>query len=184
MADLISVAFDNARLFTESQEALALSRRTYGESSGQAWIEQARSILGYSSSDLGTFPFKDINTSEAQIDQTRPEDVVPLSIPLKIRDTVIGELQTYKADGSDEWKPEELSMIEMIVDELAVALEGARLYQETQQRVGLEQVTREVSTRMRESLDIETVIQTAASELRKVLDLSEVEIRMGTTQEE
>jgi GAF domain-containing protein len=70
-------------------------------------------------------------------------------------------------------------MLETIIEQIGVALDGARLYEETQIRASSERVIGEISTRMRETLDVETVLQTAARELRSVLDLAEVEIRMG-----
>jgi GAF domain-containing protein len=78
-----------------------------------------------------------------------------------------------------DWFPEEITLLKTIVEQLGIALESARLYEETQRRAAFEKLTREVTTQMRQSLDIDTVIRIAAAEFKRVLDLSEVEIRMG-----
>jgi GAF domain-containing protein len=43
MADQVAVALDNARLYTESQQALESARRAYGQLSRHAWLELLRS---------------------------------------------------------------------------------------------------------------------------------------------
>ncbi|RPI58397.1 MAG: HAMP domain-containing protein, partial [Chloroflexi bacterium] len=58
MADQVAVAIDNARLFAESQAALAAERRAYGEVSAKAWqrLSAAREQWGYRSSEEGLAP--------------------------------------------------------------------------------------------------------------------------------
>ena len=75
-------------------------------------------------------------------------------------------------------------MLENIAEQLGVALEGARLYEETQIQAENERLIGEITTRMRESLDIESVVQTAAKELRDALNLAEVEIRLRHNEDE
>jgi GAF domain-containing protein len=134
--------------------------------------------IGFRSTEQGTFTYQD--SEEDFRGQSIINEGESINIPIKIRDEVIGELATAKPGG---WQSEELAMIETIVEQIGVALESAILYQETQQRAGFEQLTREATTRMRESLDLESVIEIAASEFRKALDLSEVEIRIGPADE-
>jgi GAF domain-containing protein len=43
MADQVAVALDNARLYTESQQALEAARRAYGQLSRRAWLDLLRS---------------------------------------------------------------------------------------------------------------------------------------------
>ena len=52
-------------------------------------------------------------------------------------------------------------------EQLSVALESALLFKQTQQRAAQEKLVGEVTTRIRESLDIETVLKTAAQEVRQ-----------------
>jgi len=178
MADLVSVAIDNARLFSESQAALETSQRLFGEMSTQSWRKQTQTNLGYRSNDRGTFPISSIGPEPAENEVS--SELKPISIPIKIRDAVIGELNSSKLG---DWHSEELSIIEALAEQIGVALEEASLFQETQRRASFEQLTREVTTRMRETLNLESVVQIAATEFRKALDLSEVEIRMGITED-
>ena len=71
--------------------------------------------------------------------------------------------------------------METLTDQLGVALESARLYQDTQLRAAREQWTSEIAARIRETLDVDTVLQTAAHAMRQVLGLYDVAIRLGDT---
>jgi GAF domain-containing protein len=182
MADLVSVAIDNARLYTETQVALETSRRAYGEASSKSWQEQIQKAIGFRSTEQGTRRFDGSNIQMGDADDRSSGKT--LSVPIKVRDIVVGELITRKSGEGDEWYPEEITMIESIVEQLGVALEGARLYEETQRRAAYEQLTREISTRIRETLDIENVLQTSTFELRHSIDLEEVEVRLGILPED
>jgi GAF domain-containing protein len=173
MADLVSISIENARLFTESQEALEASRRAYGDISSGAWKEIHQQEISFHSSESGTYKYQSGLIPQTQGFQSK------LTLPIMVRDTVIGELTTRKSENAGEWLPEEISLLEAVVEQLGVALESARLYEETQKRVAYEQLTRDVTNQMRESLDIDTVLRIAAAEFKRALDLSEVEIRMG-----
>jgi hypothetical protein len=61
---------------------------------------------------------------------------------------------------------------------LNIALESARLHQDTQRRAIRERLISEVTGRMRQTLDVETVLKTAVDEIYQAMDLSELVIRM------
>jgi GAF domain-containing protein len=62
-----------------------------------------------------------------------------------------------------------------VAGQLGLALESARLYQDTQRRAAQEQLVGEVTSRMRETLDVEKVLQkqdnTEEELLREIGDL-------------
>jgi hypothetical protein len=59
-------------------------------------------------------------------------------------------------------------------------LESARLHQDTQRRAAREQLIGDVTARIRETLDMETMLKTAAQEVRQALGLPEVTIRLAS----
>ncbi|MBN1954311.1 MAG: GAF domain-containing protein [Anaerolineae bacterium] len=99
--------------------------------------------------------------------------------PIKVRDEVVGVIDARKPQGSGRWTAEELEVLETLTDQLGVALDGARLYQETQRRVVQERLTAEVTARMRQTLDVDAVLRTAVQEMGAALGLGKVEVRMG-----
>jgi hypothetical protein len=64
---------------------------------------------------------------------------------------------------------------------MAFAAENLRLLEETQQRAARERLLVGITSRVRETLDVDTVLQTAIREIGQALKLAEVEVRMSTT---
>ena len=182
MADQIGVAIDNAILFTESQRNLEAARRAYGEISLQAWQEiiRGRKDISYRSISKETISTEikpDIQAGETTIPHSDKRHT--LAIPIKVRDTVIGMIDTYKPAQAGEWSSDEIDVIEDIVGQLSVALESARLYEETQQRAESERVIGEITSRMQETLNVETVLKTAVNDIYESLALEQITIQLA-----
>ena len=197
LADLVAIAIENARLFRESNEALETSRRIYGEISHRSWMEilNERAELSYTSLDypsLGDNLGQDRNVEGEGNEGEKGEDIerverhgnYPLSLPIKVRETVIGYLDTFKPKESGGWTPEEYDMVTTIIEQLGVALESARLYEASQLQAERERLVGEVASRMRESLNVDAVLRTAVQELRQSLGISEVEVRLKSSQQD
>jgi GAF domain-containing protein/HAMP domain-containing protein len=179
MADQVAVALDNARLFQQVQESVETERRAYGELSREAWAELARgrSYLGYRYDESGVVP---VNV-RLELDDERGGDgdgQPGLALPIKVRGRVIATIKAHKPDGAGDWAAEEAALLETLANQVGVALEGARLYQDTQLRAARERLTSEITARMRETLDVETILQTAVREMRQALGLHDVTIQL------
>ena len=108
----------------------------------------------------------------------------PLAIPVKVRGNVIGVIDTFKPSAGSTWTPEEIALAETLADQLGTALESARLYQDTQRRAIREQLVGEITTRMRESLDMEAVLKTAVQEIGERLGLHDIAIQLEMQQDQ
>jgi len=188
MADQVAVALDNARLFAESQEALQAERRAYGELSREAWTELLRShsSLGFLSNRQGVSPLGDqrrpemetaLRTGQMALDENGASSLV---MPVKVRGQVVAVVGGRKPQDAGEWTAEEITLVEAVTEQLSLALESARLYQDTQRRAERERVTGQLTSRIRESLDVETVLKTAVREIGEALGLAALDVRMGT----
>ncbi|MBU1662655.1 MAG: GAF domain-containing protein [Chloroflexi bacterium] len=186
MADQIAVAFDNAELFAKSEASLEAERRAYGELSQDAWkaLSRSQSIPRYLSDAPGiAHPIKEQQQAQTlqalQNGQIIQEDGLTAIIPLKSHGQVLGGVRLRKPEDSGAWTQTQIELVETLSEQLGVALESARLYQDTQRRAARERLTGEVTARMRETLDIETVLKTATREFLSVLNLAEVEVRLS-----
>jgi GAF domain-containing protein len=176
MSDQVAIALDNARLYTEGQDAERALRRSYGESSRQGWVDTLRSqpVIGYISDPKGVYS---VQPDEEPIQNPAKGEI--LKIPVKVRDQVLGSIQAQKEETGQEWTQDEIEMLKTLVDQLSIALENARLYEDTQRRAERERVAADISARIRESLDVDTVLRTAVMEMRRALNLDEITIRLG-----
>lgn len=187
MADQVAVALDNARLFGEARQALEAAHRAYGELSREAWGEllKVRPNLGFLRRKRRIAPAGDLWRPEMEAalrtGQTIPGEngAASLTTPIKARGHVIGVIDARKPGNTGAWTPEEIALLETLAEQLSVALESARLYQDTQRRAVRERLTGEIAARMRETFDVETVLKTAAQEVRHALDLPEVVVRLA-----
>jgi GAF domain-containing protein len=186
LADHIALSLNNAELFAKSEAALKAERRAYGELSHSAWKElsQQQNNPGYLVNADGTihpirgqFTFQEAQTA-IQSGQIIQDDGMTAIIPIKSRGYVLGGIKIRKDDAA--WTPSEIELVKTLSEQLSVALESALLFKQTQQRAAQEKLVGEVTTRIRESLDIETVLKTAAQEVRQALGLPEVVVRLAS----
>ena len=186
LADQVAMAISNTRLFQQAQERLEAERRAYGEIVREAWAEavRARPDLGVISNEQGIYPVENPWQSD-MVRVTQTGEIVrdggpTVVLPVRIRDHVVGAVRLRKPDDADQWTDEELALTQTLTDQLSVALESARLYQDAQRRATRERLIGEVTDRVRETLDIETILKTGAREVRQALDLPEVVVRLVT----
>jgi GAF domain-containing protein/CHASE3 domain sensor protein len=192
MADQVAVAIDNARLFANAQTALeemeAINRRYLG----QAWREYTRSraTSGYEQTDAGITSLGDRTLPDVQqVMSTRQPlitgthgDNAPSAVllPITLRGQPVGVLGLEEAGGEQQWSDDDIALAEAVAEQLALAADNLRLLDETQRRAARERLVGEITDRMRETLDVDTVLRTAVREMRQILDLAEAEVRLGT----
>lgn len=189
VADQVAVALDNARLFTEAQAAIETERRAYGEINRQAWKEvlRARPELRYRRDMRGEVYSASGPQSQEIIRAVQTGDAVysenaTLALPIKIRDNVVGALRFRKPDVNEAWTAEEVTLMQTLIEQLEGALERARLYENTQRSAARERTIGQVTARMREPLELENVLKTAADQMREALGLEELVVRLATEQ--
>ncbi|RLD11343.1 MAG: hypothetical protein DRI56_01235 [Chloroflexota bacterium] len=187
MADQIAVALNNAQLLTEANTALEAERRAYGELSHQAWTNMlhSRTDWGYDFENMSLLKAQGNWSNEMrQAEETGKsilsDDETSLAIPIEIRGHVLGVLNFDKDNPEEHWTLEEQALLESLTKELGQALESARLYQDTQRSAAQGRIASEITTHMRETLDIETVLKTAVSDISEALGLAALDVQLGT----
>jgi GAF domain-containing protein/HAMP domain-containing protein len=188
MADQVAAAIDNARLYAESQAALEAERRAYGELSAEAWgdLLRVRADWGYRYDRRAVSVVEGRWSDEMREAERTGQTVIghegngsgELAIPIRVRGKAIGVLRFGKRGDDAEWTPAEVTLLETLTDRMGQSLEGARLYQDTQRRVVRERLIGEVTGRIRESLDMETVLRTAVDRVQEALGLDRLVIRL------
>lgn len=187
MADQIALAIENARLLAQSLRALEELETSYGQRLQDAWRQRGPgpvSAFRYtrvgveSASRLPEFEMPSDQRSSVVAD---PETGHQMTVPIRLRDQVLGSLVLRRESEQSTWSQQDITMVEELSNQIALALESARLYQDTQRRAARDRMLGEVTTRIRETLDMDTMLQIAIREIGDALGLAEVEVRMGRT---
>lgn len=100
-----------------------------------------------------------------------------LALPITLRGELLGAIG-LRREGQQGWSQAELALAETVGDQLAQTMESLRLLEDAQRRAAGDRLMSEVMGRMRETLDLETVLKTTADELFRVLNLDEVTVRL------
>lgn len=100
-----------------------------------------------------------------------------------MRDQVIGVLDLQEADEDRSWLEEEIALVEAVAEQLGLALENARLFEQTQARVQRETHVRQITERIRDTMDVDAMLQTAVRELGRALGVPKVYVRLGGDEE-
>ncbi len=189
LADQLAIAIENVALFDQIQETLEAQRVAYGEISRDAWrqIIGTPGGIGYLCDAQGvTEPdhrwLPDMVAAYRQNQLVRA-DGTTLLIPIDIRDNVEGVVRLCKDESMGDWTEDEVEFMQSLVAQLSGTLDSARLYQETQLRAAHQQMLGKVTSRIRQTLDIETVLRTAVEQVRQTLGLPEVVVQLRNSAE-
>jgi GAF domain-containing protein len=73
----------------------------------------------------------------------------------------------------------DIAVMQTMADQVAVAIENARLFEEIQGLARRERTISQITGKLRSALNMETVLQTAVQELGQALGASEAIVRLG-----
>jgi GAF domain-containing protein len=159
MASQVAVALENARLFQETRQRLQELQTVQRQYLQEAWTSlSAQKNLEYGIGD-------DAATITA----------IALNVPLTLRDQIIGQI---RLEGDAEWSPEERAWVEAVATQTSIALENARLMEESRDQASIERTVAEITARVWSANTIDSILQTAAKEIGRALNLSEATIAL------
>ena len=160
MANQISVALENGSLFQQVQQNLDEIRSIQRQYTLQSWkrvenTEELRYEVG---------------------DEEHHGTDNELEVSLAMRGGVIGEI---KLDSDNAWTPEQRNLIKSIAAQASLALENARLLEESQSTATRERLIAEISSKIWSSTTMDGILRTAVQELGRALDASEAVIELN-----
>jgi GAF domain-containing protein len=162
IADTLAIALENARLFQEAQSTLDELRVAQRAYITKTWSETAREHEKFEYSSGGPAPVQGSETSS-------------IDVPLTLREQIIGELHL---EGDQDWTPEERSLIEAVASQAALAMENARLLEESQTSALRERLVAEITGKVWSSPNADFILQTAVKELARALRTDDAVIEL------
>lgn len=190
LANQVALSIVNARSFGTTRQALLESEKVYEQYVQQGWKRISRETpnLGYRYSQAGVTPLKlaaeSANTAETTSNPepaaaSQPERATKLLIPIKLRGQTIGTMEILSTELARDLDSDEMAMIQATAERAALALETARLLEDSQRRASRERAIGEISTSISSAVDIDTILRTTVDELGKKLKNAEVSIHVG-----
>ena len=168
LADQVAVAIENARLLDESQAALSQLEALTAIRTREAWSQK---LHGKSR----VFTYTPLGLRAEKLSQPGTNSV---TIPLTLRGQKIGTISLARRGNANITKNDE-ELISEVASQTGLAIDNIRLLEEATQRASQEQIVGKLAGRFSQSLDIDTLLQTAVRELAQLPDVAEVSVFIG-----
>jgi GAF domain-containing protein len=197
VTDQIALAIENALLFSDAQKRLE-GRTGQRQSVPEPWDSSSVRVAPFhervrpgtrslgdparsgSMTQLGHVVQKAV-AQRSVVSQTKLDGLeqATLVAPIILRGEVIGVLGLHDEENRQQWTSDEIALISAVADQMALALENARLIDETHERAEHERLISGITTRVRGSMDVETILRTAVRELGAALGTDRTFIQLG-----
>jgi len=190
LADQVAIALENAQLFEQTHQALSEAQALYRQNLQEGWktFSREKEFIGYQQSlTSGKKLTEVVETDEIRQSMNRGESLIfhadgvtqeaSIVVPIKLRGQIIGNIKINAPTKNRQWSDDEINLAEAISERLSIALENARLIQESQRQVMKEQTISEVTGKIGASINLKNVLQTAVEELGRTIPGSDVLIQ-------
>ncbi|MBI4631220.1 MAG: GAF domain-containing protein [Chloroflexi bacterium] len=178
MANQIAIAMNNARLYQEAQARIKESNQLtqlYLTQSWQSYTRAHAETVNLRLEGETVKPAPELNETDLNLRApTLSEDGTIMSVPITLRDQIIGEFSLSAPPESVQWSSDDLLLAEAVIAQVALAIENARLLEETQSSLAAtnrlarrERMIADVSQKLTAGLEIKNVLQIAADELQR-----------------
>ena len=187
LADQISLAIENARLFEDSTKTLSELQMLMRESTRKAWerLPEQQNLLGYRYNTMGVTPLEErmpLENTAKGTEKANGSEAGTFVVPIELRGETIGNL-IVQSPTSDEWNEDQQDIIKAVAERVALSVENARLFDETTQRAERERLVTEITGKIRSHSDPQSMINAAVEELKHALGASHVKVVPQTTKE-
>lgn len=181
LADGVAIAIDNARLHSEMQQNLERLSRYQEQDVIEAWrdtVRRHRTLYSYDAQFGAVIPVEEVPEATALPDRVEVRDEgerQTLQVPLQVRGQVVGYL---RFEVGRPWRSEELRLVEQVGEQLSLALDNARLLEESRTRALNERARSAIVARLRASSSVEAVLRNLVQEVGRALNLQRARVQL------
>ncbi|HEX2994103.1 MAG TPA: GAF domain-containing protein [Anaerolineales bacterium] len=168
LSDQVAIAIENARLLDETQAAIIQLEALTNLRTREAWVQK----LGGRNR---VFTYTPLGLRAEKISQDGDKAI---SAPIMLRGQTIGNISIARKGGA-VWTKLDKDLVEEVATQVGLAIDNIRLLEEATHLAKQEQMIGKLAARFSQSLDLDTLIQTAARELGQLPDISEVSVFIG-----
>ncbi len=189
LADQLSIAIQNISRLQQTHHQMRELQRLYQPYDQEIWQRggEQRKILRYAQGEI----VEEVEMAEPAratrvavrerrlvIDRDTQDGVARITVPITVRDAVIGVMHIEKSGERARWSESQVDLVRMINEQLELALDSARLFESAQMRAARERLVGDISSQMRAATNLEDMLRTAVQELGQRLSLDEVVLEM------
>ena len=184
LADQVSIAIQNARQFEQTRKALSEAEALAKQFVQAGWRQftKSKDLVGVHHTGARSTLIYNKNGKDKEEEAWHRDNAhsitrgASLSLPILLRGEVIGSVDVRSPDNRP-WDQDELDIVEAILERAALAMDNARLLEESQRLASKEAKIGEVTAKISSSINMRNVLQTAVEELGRALPGSEVVIQ-------
>lgn len=197
LADQVAIAIENNLLLQETVRALEASQSLHRQYLLQEWGREfdERDLAGFEYTPEGvktidredSFTFQKVLEAGEPvlipvIEQPSGKSGVSLAVPISLRGETIGviNIEETRKDRKD-WQKEEIQAVQSVANQVGLALENARLFEQTLRRAERDRKVLEITGKIRSTTNPQEMVQIAIEELQNVLKASRAQILIQET---
>ncbi len=187
LADQVTIAIENSRLFEQTRKSLADAQNVYRQYLKTQWTEflKDEKKTGYRYALTKTYAIDQAvdspQTQQAKVSGKtqfiKDEKFPQIIIPIKLRDEVVGVLN-ITSQTNREWTEDELDIAQAVAERVAIASETARLLSETQRKAAKEETIGQITSKISSSVNMHNILQTTVEEIGRAIPGSEIVIQL------
>jgi GAF domain-containing protein len=172
LADQVTIAIQNALSHERSQRALIEAETTSRQATRRAWMAYRKRLgrRGYRYDGVKSEPLKERGTADGSGSI--------LNLAVRLRSQTLGHLQLRHRDPLHTWTEDERSLAEATAERVALAIEGARLLEEAQNRASRETFLSDITARLGASFQMDSILRDTVEELGQVFQQSSVTFQL------
>ncbi len=181
LADQVSLAIQNARLFDESDKKLSEANAIQRQYTRETWsrLPKEENLSGFRYSIIGANPLTEDEAISSQEDLANKRTV---SIPISLRGETIGTL-SVQIPKNEHFSSDQSDLIKAVAERVALSAENARLFEETTRRAEQERIIADITAKIGASVRTESILRTTAAELSQLLEDADIFINLQTNKE-
>jgi GAF domain-containing protein/HAMP domain-containing protein len=189
IASQLATTIENHRLLEHAQTAAAEVNELIGRYTREGWIKYGQTrpgaLLEHHYSQPGAdAPDPDIVDQIEDLVRSQPGNPVSLDkpglagVPIMLRGEVLGTIG-LQTDADHPFTEDELATVQAVANQVAQSIEAARLLEETERLANRERTINEINSRVRQTINIDTILKTAVNELGQSLKAARVTARIN-----
>jgi signal transduction histidine kinase/DNA-binding response OmpR family regulator len=184
MADQLAIAIDNAQTYAKLQNRLEEAEKLQRSANGKRKFRLGSSVTRYERSNPGLTLLGEhvlpevqqaISQGEVVANSSDDQERAALVAPVTLRGDAIGALG-FLDNGEHQWTEDEIALLEEVSDQMALAVENVRLFEQTQVALAETEALYRASHHITTSADLASLYQILVNEVADRLDADQCQL--------